>query len=83
VLFTVIVSLVAGLLTVLAPCVLPLLPVILGGSVVRDGHDRWRPYIITGGVQQQESEDLRLRLAPEDREQCRSLTSHTWDIPPV
>jgi cytochrome c biogenesis protein CcdA/thiol-disulfide isomerase/thioredoxin len=50
VLFTVIVSLVAGLLTVLAPCVLPLLPVILGGSVVRDGHDRWRPYIITGSL---------------------------------
>src|SRR5664279_2944506 len=48
--FTAFVSLVAGLLTVLAPCVLPLLPVILGGSVVRDGHDRWRPYMITGSL---------------------------------
>ncbi len=48
--FTALVSLVAGLLTVLAPCVLPLLPVILGGSVLRGGHDRWRPYIITGSL---------------------------------
>lgn len=39
----------AGVLTVLAPCVLPLLPVIIGGSIVRDGgarRARWRPYII-------------------------------------
>jgi len=48
--FTALVSLVAGLVTVLAPCVLPLLPVILGGSVLRGGHDRWRPYIITGSL---------------------------------
>jgi len=50
VVFTALVSLVAGLLTVLAPCVLPLLPVILGGSVVREGNDRWRPFIITGSL---------------------------------
>ncbi len=49
-LFTAFASLVAGLLTVLAPCVLPLLPVILGGSVLRDGRDRWRPYIITASL---------------------------------
>jgi cytochrome c biogenesis protein CcdA/thiol-disulfide isomerase/thioredoxin len=48
--FTAFVSLVAGLLTVLAPCVLPLLPVILGGSVLRDDRDRWRPFIITGSL---------------------------------
>jgi cytochrome c biogenesis protein CcdA/thiol-disulfide isomerase/thioredoxin len=30
--------------------VLPLLPVILGGSVVRDEHDRWRPFLITGSL---------------------------------
>jgi len=48
--FTALVSLVAGLLTVLAPCVLPLLPVILGGSVLRDDRDRWRPYVITGSL---------------------------------
>lgn len=48
--FTAGASLVAGLLTVLAPCVLPLLPVILGGSVVRQGHDRFRPFIITGSL---------------------------------
>ena len=48
--FTASVSLVAGLLTVLAPCVLPLLPVILGGSVLRDDRDRWRPFIITGSL---------------------------------
>ncbi len=49
-LFTAGASLVAGLLTVLAPCVLPLLPVILGGSLVREGRDRWRPYLITGSL---------------------------------
>jgi len=48
--FTALVSLIAGLLIVLAPCVLPLLPVILGGSVVRDDRDRWRPFAITGSL---------------------------------
>lgn len=44
-------SFVAGLLTVLAPCVLPLLPIILGGSVAADDEkDRWRPYIITASL---------------------------------
>lgn len=38
---------VAGLLTVLAPCVLPLLPIIIGGSVTGDVRDRKRPLIIT------------------------------------
>ena len=49
-LFTAGASLVAGLLTVLAPCVLPLLPVILGGSVIRQERDRWRPFIIAGSL---------------------------------
>ena len=49
-LFTAGASLVAGLLTVLAPCVLPLLPVILGGSMVREERDRWRPFIIAGSL---------------------------------
>jgi two-component system sensor kinase len=41
-------SLVAGVLTVLAPCVLPFLPVIVGGSL---GHgSRRRPYLIAGMV---------------------------------
>ncbi len=39
---------VAGLLTALAPCVLPLLPVIVGGSVA--GNDRRRPYLIVGAL---------------------------------
>ena len=34
-----------GLLTVLAPCVLPVLPVVIGGTVAGEG--RWRPYVIT------------------------------------
>jgi cytochrome c biogenesis protein CcdA/thiol-disulfide isomerase/thioredoxin len=43
--FTIIlISFLAGILTVLAPCVLPLLPVILGGWLA--GTDRKRPYII-------------------------------------
>lgn len=40
-----IVSFLAGVLTVLAPCVLPLLPIILGSSVW-DQTQRYRPYII-------------------------------------
>jgi cytochrome c biogenesis protein CcdA len=50
----IVVSLVAGVLTVAAPCVLPLLPVIVGGSIVADGADsrraRWRPYVIAASL---------------------------------
>lgn len=42
-------SLIAGLLTGLAPCILPILPVILGGSV-SDTKDKLRPYIIIGSL---------------------------------
>lgn len=41
-------SFAAGLLTVLAPCVLPLLPVIVGGALT--DKDRYRPYIVTGAL---------------------------------
>lgn len=45
-----IISFFAGVLTVLAPCVLPLLPVIVGGSVLRGGQDAggrdWRSPVI-------------------------------------
>ncbi len=42
-------SLIAGFLSVLAPCVLPLLPIIIGGSL--SGHEnRKRPYIIIGSL---------------------------------
>lgn len=37
---------VAGLLTVLAPCVLPLLPIIIGGSVTGNTKDKKRPIVI-------------------------------------
>lgn len=39
-------SFVAGALTILSPCVLPLLPVIIGGAVI-DQRSRWKPYVIT------------------------------------
>lgn len=39
-------SFLAGILTVLAPCVLPVLPVILGGSL-RGETNFWRPLVIT------------------------------------
>lgn len=39
-------SFIAGMLTVLAPCVLFLLPVIIGGSVSGDTKDKKRPLII-------------------------------------
>jgi cytochrome c biogenesis protein CcdA/thiol-disulfide isomerase/thioredoxin len=40
------ISLIAGVLTILAPCVLPLLPVIIGGSIGGNKKDKARPYII-------------------------------------
>ncbi|MDF2379819.1 MAG: cytochrome c biogenesis CcdA family protein [Candidatus Gracilibacteria bacterium] len=38
----------AGFLTVLTPCVLPILPVVLGSSL--SGTDKWRPLIISGSL---------------------------------
>ena len=43
------ISFIAGVLTVLAPCVLPLLPVIVGTSVA-GGVDRRRAYVITASL---------------------------------
>lgn len=39
------VSFLAGVLTILAPCVLPVLPLILAGSIGETG--KWYPYIVT------------------------------------
>ncbi|MDE1975402.1 MAG: redoxin family protein, partial [Patescibacteria group bacterium] len=44
-----IVSFIAGVLTVLAPCVLPLLPVTLGGAVAEAGNRR-RPLVIISSL---------------------------------
>ncbi|HXH26482.1 MAG TPA: cytochrome c biogenesis protein/redoxin, partial [Candidatus Acidoferrum sp.] len=44
------ISIIAGILTVLAPCVLPLLPVIVGGSVSGGRGQRLRPYIIAASL---------------------------------
>lgn len=44
----IIISFIAGILTVLAPCVFPLLPVIIGGSVQTT--NKWRPYLIIGSA---------------------------------
>jgi cytochrome c biogenesis protein CcdA/thiol-disulfide isomerase/thioredoxin len=53
-LLTVILSFGAGLLSTFAPCVLPLLPIVLGGSLApgTDGksQDKKRPYIITASL---------------------------------
>lgn len=46
----VIVSFVAGILTVLAPCILPLLPIVIGGSVVGDEKDWKRPFVIAASL---------------------------------
>ncbi|MBP9132237.1 cytochrome c biogenesis protein DipZ, partial [Candidatus Saccharibacteria bacterium] len=40
----------AGLLSVLAPCVLPLLPIIIGGSISGNKKDKKRPFIIAGSL---------------------------------
>lgn len=42
------VSFLAGVLTVLAPCILPLLPVVLGSSAT--GRSRATPYIVVGSL---------------------------------
>jgi cytochrome c-type biogenesis protein len=44
-----IVSFVAGVLTILAPCILPLLPVIIGGTAAEQ-KDLRAPFIITGSL---------------------------------
>ena len=44
------ISFIAGILTILAPCVLPLLPVIIGGSIGGKTKERLRPYIIAGSL---------------------------------
>lgn len=36
----------AGMITVLAPCVLPILPIIIGGSISGNVQDKKRPFII-------------------------------------
>jgi len=43
----IVVSFIAGVLTILAPCVLPLLPVIVGGTASEGSKNRWQPVIIT------------------------------------
>lgn len=46
-------SFLAGILTVFAPCVLILLPVIVGSSLATDSDkkvDRWKPYIISASL---------------------------------
>ena len=41
---------IAGMLTVLAPCILALLPVIIGGSVQGDAKDKKRPVVIAASL---------------------------------
>src|SRR3989338_7317757 len=39
---------IAGLLTILLPCILPLIPIVLGVSIV--GRSRWRPILTVLGM---------------------------------
>ena len=48
--FLLIGAFIAGMLTVLAPCVLPLLPIIVGGSVSGNTRDKRRPLIIAASL---------------------------------
>src|SRR3989344_210153 len=43
-----VVSFIAGILTVLAPCILPLLPVVIGSSAT--GRSKYTPYIVVGSL---------------------------------
>ena len=45
-----IISVIAGFLTVLTPCVLPILPVVLGSSVLPSDTSRRRPFIVIGSL---------------------------------
>lgn len=50
---TLLVSFAAGILTIAAPCVLPLIPVIVGGSIARGDsgpRSRLRPYVIAASL---------------------------------
>jgi len=40
------ISFIAGMLTILAPCVLPLLPIMIGGSLSGESKQTARPYVI-------------------------------------
>ena len=39
---------IAGLLTILLPCILPLIPIVLGVSIV--GRSKWRPFLTIAGM---------------------------------
>src|SRR6478672_9991292 len=43
-------SFIAGILTILAPCVLPLIPVIVGGAAVNNKKSYARPLIIVASL---------------------------------
>lgn len=43
-----IVAFIAGVLTVLAPCILPLLPVVIGSSA--SGRSKYTPYVVVGSL---------------------------------
>ncbi len=45
----ILISFIAGILTILAPCVLPVIPVVLGGTL-ENAKDKVRPIIITGSL---------------------------------
>ena len=44
------ISFIAGLLTIFAPCVLPVIPVIIGGSLSGNQKQKSRPYIIAASL---------------------------------
>ncbi len=44
------ISFLAGVLTILAPCVLPVLPVMVGGTLSGKTKDRARPYVIVASL---------------------------------
>ena len=44
------ITFVAGILTVLAPCVLPLLPVIVGGSLTGAEVSKKREFVVTNKI---------------------------------
>ena len=61
-----IVAFISGVLTVLAPCILPLLPVIVGGSIT-GGVNRKRAYVVSASLKGFQSVEKEASVSGEER----------------
>jgi len=64
-----------GMLTVLSPCTLPLLPIIVGGSV--QNGNKWRPWLIVAGLA---GSFVLFTLLLQTFSQSLNISAETWKI---